>query len=135
MVNSYLKGLVVRDSRNDSCQVLGTLPGSKCSISGSSSIISCILLLSRLLLLAELLTKEPLRFQDVAQMPSWPYAPAGSLQPLPLSHALPATDSDAAWAPGSRGVGTSLLASSSRPCVGVKVHHPHQTHHLGVVPL
>ena len=58
------------------CQVLGTLPGSMCSINGSCPISGSILLLLLLLpwlLLAEHPSKLSLQFPAVAQVVSWPH--------------------------------------------------------------
>lgn len=81
--------------------MLGTLPGSKCSTNGSSSII-----ISILLLLAEQPSKLSLRCQAVAQMPSDPTPeqdpPTSSTEPRSpssLTQTLPGLWAAEIWVP------------------------------------
>lgn len=98
--------------------MLNALSRSKCSINGSSSIISDTSLLFPLLLLAQLLMKEPLQFQT----PSWPHLFLWTMLSQPWLRCHQGSRQDRRGYPS---------ASSSWPCLGVKGHCPFQASEEG----
>ena len=98
--------------------MVNALSRSKCSINGSSSIISDTSLLFPLLLLAQLLMKEPLQFQT----PSWPHLFLWTMLSQPWLRCHQGSRQDRRGYPS---------ASSSWPCLGVKGHCPFQASEEG----